>query len=148
VPRPIAPIRSIFVPSGATPNRSTRLQWPTSGHVITQYFGVWEHVSGWRVHTGLDVAGNYSSPIYAADDGIVIYSGWHGGYGYSIDLDHGNGMVTRYGHSSKLLVKVGDYVKRGQVIAMVGTTGWSTGPHLHFEVRINNRAVNPLGYLR
>lgn len=146
-PRPIASIGSIFRPQAATPNRATKLQWPTSGHSITQYFGGWEHVNGWRIHTGLDIDGDYSSPIYAADDGTVIVSGWGTGYGYHIDIDHG-GMVTRYGHASKLFVKAGEQVHRGQVIAMVGTTGFSTGTHLHFEVRIGGRAVNPIGYLR
>ncbi len=148
VPRPIAPIGSIFRPQAATPNRGSKLQWPTSGHSITQYFGGWEHVNGWRIHTGLDVDGDYSSPIYAADDGIVIVSGWGRGYGYHIDIDHGGGMVTRYAHASKLYVKAGEQVHRGQVIAMVGTTGFSTGTHLHFEVRIGGKAVNPIGYLR
>lgn len=148
IPRPIAPLKSIFVPPSASPNASTRFLWPTTGHVITQYFGVWECVSGCRVHTGLDIDGDYSSPIYAADDGVVIFSGWRTGYGYSIDIDHGGGVVTRYGHSSKLFVKVGDRVTRGQTIAMVGSTGYSTGTHLHFEVRIGNVAKNPIGYLR
>jgi murein DD-endopeptidase MepM/ murein hydrolase activator NlpD len=148
VPRPIAPIGSIFRPQAATPNRSARLQWPTSGHVITQYFGGWEHVNGWRIHTGLDVDGDYSSPIYASEDGIVTVSGWGTGYGYHVDIDHGGGMMTRYAHASKLYVKPGEQVRRGQVIAMVGTTGYSTGTHLHFEVRINGRPMNPIGYLR
>lgn len=149
IPKSIAPISSIFkAPPPASTNVSSHFLWPTSGHIITQYFGGWENVQGWRIHTGLDVGGNYSSPIYAADDGIVIISGWRTGYGNSIDIDHGGGYVTRYGHSSKLLVHAGEYVTRGQVIAMVGSTGYSTGPHLHFEVRINNKAVNPIPYLR
>lgn len=118
-----------------------RLLWPTSGHVITQYYG-------WK-HTGLDIDGDYTSPIYAAADGIVEKAGWNsGGYGLMILIDHPNGMKTRYGHSSKMFVKAGDPVKRGQVIAMVGTTGRSTGTHLHFEVYVNNARTNPLGYIR
>lgn len=148
VPRPIAPIASIFRPQAAAQNRSSKLQWPTSGRVITQYYGGWEHVRGWRVHTGLDVDGDYSSPIYASEDGIVLVSGWGTGYGYHVDIDHGGGMITRYAHASKLYVKPGEQVHRGQVIAMVGTTGYSTGTHLHFEVRISGRPVNPIGYLR
>ena len=147
-PRPIASLKNIFVPPSASANRSTRLLWPTSGHVITQYYGVWENVHGVRVHSGLDIDGHYDSPLYAAEDGVVTRAGWGTGYGYMVDIDHGGGLVTRYGHSSKLFVKAGDYVKRGQTIAMMGTTGWSTGTHLHFEVRIGGRTVNPISYLR
>ncbi len=147
-PRPIAPIGSIFKPPSASPNRSTRFLWPTSGRRITQYFGVWERVHGVRIHTGLDIDGDYSSPIYAAEDGIVIVAGWGTGYGLHIDIDHGGGVVTRYGHSSKLFVRPGERVKRGQTIAMIGSTGYSTGTHVHFEVRIGGRAVNPIPYLR
>lgn len=146
--RPIASLGSIFAPPPANPNRSTRLLWPTSGHRITQYYGGWECVRGCRVHTGLDVDGDYSSPLYAAEDGIVIVAGWGGGYGYHVDIDHGGGLMTRYGHASKLFVKPGEYVKRGQTIAMMGSTGFSTGTHVHFEVRINGRPVNPISYLR
>lgn len=118
-----------------------KLLWPTSGHVITQYYG-------WK-HTGVDIDGDYSSPIYAAADGVVEKAGWNtSGYGLMILIDHPNGYMTRYGHTSKMFVKVGDQVKKGQVIAMVGTTGRSTGTHLHFEVYTNNVRVNPLGYIR
>ncbi|MCC7357472.1 M23 family metallopeptidase [Candidatus Uhrbacteria bacterium] len=119
----------------------TRLLWPTSGHVITQYYG-------WK-HTGVDIDGDYSSPLYAAADGVVETAAWNsGGYGLQIIIDHPNGMKTRYAHSSKLFVKVGDTVKKGQVIAMMGTTGRSTGTHLHFEVYVNNKRTNPLTYIR
>ncbi len=119
----------------------TKLLWPTSGHVITQYYG-------WR-HTGLDIDGDYTSPLYAAADGVVEIAGWNsGGYGLMILIDHPNGMKTRYGHSSKLFVKAGDVVKRGQVIAMMGSTGRSTGSHLHFEVYANGKRTNPLVYIR
>ncbi len=119
----------------------TRLLWPTSGHVVTQYYG-------WK-HTGIDIDGDYSSPLYAAADGVVETAGWNsGGYGLQIIVDHPNGMKTRYAHSSKLFVKVGDSVKKGQVIAMMGTTGRSTGTHLHFEVYTNNKRANPLSYIR
>jgi len=119
----------------------TRLLWPTPGHVITQYYG-------WK-HTGVDIDGDYTSPLYAADDGVVTTAGWNtGGYGLMILIDHPNGMRTRYGHSSKLFVKVGDHVKRGQVIAMMGSTGRSTGSHLHFEVYVNGVRTNPLLYIR
>lgn len=119
----------------------TKLLWPTSGHVITQYYG-------WR-HTGLDIDGDFTSPLYAADDGVVSKAGWNsGGYGLMILINHPNGMMTRYGHASKLYVKPGDVVHRGQVIAMMGSTGRSTGSHLHFEVYVNGRRVNPLLYIR
>jgi murein DD-endopeptidase MepM/ murein hydrolase activator NlpD len=119
----------------------TKLLWPVPGHVITQYFG-------WR-HTGLDIDGDYKDAIYASEDGVVEVAGWNsGGYGLQVVINHGNGMKTRYAHSSKLLVKPGESVKRGQVLAMVGTTGRSTGTHLHYEVIINGKVVNPLAYTK
>lgn len=118
----------------------SKLFWPTSGHVITQYYG-------WK-HTGLDIDGDYDSPLYASHDGVITTAGWNnGGYGLQIIIQ-GDGVMTRYGHSSKIFVKVGDHVKRGQVIAMMGTTGRSTGTHLHYEVYINGKRTNPLSYLR
>ncbi len=128
-------------PPDAEPTSGSKLFWPTSGHSITQYYG-WQH-------TGLDIDGDFSSPIYAANDGVVEKAGWNtGGYGLMIMIDHPNGMKTRYGHTSKMFVKEGDEVKRGQVIAMMGTTGRSTGTHLHFEVYTNGARTNPLGYIR
>ena len=118
-----------------------KLFWPTSLHSITQYYG-------W-LHTGVDIDGDFTSPIYAADDGVVEKAGWNsGGYGLMIFIDHPSGLKTRYGHTSKMFVKVGDHVKRGQVIAMMGTTGRSTGTHLHFEVYIGDKRMNPLGYIK
>lgn len=103
---------------------------------------------GHEFHKGLDLNGEYGSPIHAAADGIVIRSDYDGGgYGNVVDIDHGNGYVTRYGHCSKLLVKVGDLVHAGEVIGKVGSTGHSTGAHLHFEVWINGQPVNPRPYL-
>jgi murein DD-endopeptidase MepM/ murein hydrolase activator NlpD len=108
--------------------------------VITQYYG-------WR-HTGLDIDGDYSSPLYAAHDGTVTTAGWNkGGYGLQVIVS-GSGVMTRYAHASKLFVTNGERVKKGQVIAMMGTTGRSTGTHLHFEVYINGSRVNPLAYIR
>lgn len=119
----------------------TRLLWPTSGHVITQYYG-------WR-HTGLDIDGDFSSPIYASEDGVVEKAGWNsGGYGLMILIQHSNGLVTRYAHASKMFVKAGDTVHKGEVIAMVGTTGRSTGTHLHYEVYVNGKRTNPLAYIK
>lgn len=118
-----------------------KLLWPTRLHVINQYYG-WQH-------TGVDIDGDYTDPIYAAGDGVVTTAGWNsGGYGLMILIDHGNGTITRYGHSSKIFVKAGDHVTQGEVIAMVGTTGRSTGTHLHFEVYVNNKRVNPLSYIK
>jgi murein DD-endopeptidase MepM/ murein hydrolase activator NlpD len=120
---------------------SSKLFWPTDLHVINQYYG-------WA-HTGVDLDGDYANAIYAAADGVVETAGWNnGGYGLQVVIDHQNGFRTRYGHSSKLFVKTGDHVKRGQVIAMIGTTGRSTGTHLHFEVYVNGKRVNPLTYIR
>lgn len=96
-----------------------------------------------RMHTGLDLAAPTGSPIYASDGGTVIRAGYYGGYGNCLDIDHGNGRVTRYAHCSKLLVSSGEQVYQRQQIALVGSTGNSTGPHLHFEVRLNGSAVNP-----
>jgi len=145
IPNVLTQQRPTNIPKPADADASklpqTRLLWPTPGHVITQYYG-------WN-HTGVDIDGDYSSPLYAAADGVVEKAGWNsGGYGLMILIDHPNGMKTRYGHASKLFVKVGDPVKKGQVIAMMGTTGRSTGTHLHFEVYINGNRANPLGYIR
>ncbi len=100
-----------------------------------------------RFHAGLDFAASYGSTIRAADSGTVIFAGWYGGYGRAIIIDHGKGITTLYGHSSELYVSEGQTVQRGQAIAAVGSTGLSTGPHLHFEVRSNGTPVNPANYL-
>ncbi|QLE59476.1 murein hydrolase activator EnvC [Nostoc sp. TCL26-01] len=111
---------------------------------------------GWRIHpilgyrrfhSGLDFAANYGSTIRAADSGTVIFAGWYGGYGKAVIINHGNGITTLYGHTSELYVVEGQAVQRGQAIAAVGSTGLSTGPHLHFEVRRNGSPVNPADYL-
>jgi murein DD-endopeptidase MepM/ murein hydrolase activator NlpD len=100
-----------------------------------------------RFHAGLDFAASYGSKIRAADSGTVIFAGWYGGYGRTVIIDHGNGMTTLYGHTSELYVSEGQAVERGQAIAAVGSTGLSTGPHLHFEVRRNGTPVDPANYL-
>jgi murein DD-endopeptidase MepM/ murein hydrolase activator NlpD len=111
---------------------------------------------GWRIHpilgyrrfhAGLDFAASYGSTIRAADSGRVIFAGWYGGYGRALIIDHGNGITTLYGHTSQLYVSEGQAVERGQAIGAVGSTGFSTGPHLHFEVRRNGTPVNPANYL-
>ena len=118
--------------------------WPAAGYVSSPYglrFG------GTEFHQGIDIAADMGTPIVATADGIVTAAGWNGGYGNMVDVDHGGGIVTRYGHASAVAVTPGQTVRRGQVIAYVGSTGYSTGPHLHYEVRVNGQPVNPAGYL-
>lgn len=117
--------------------------WPTTTKYISSPFG-WRGAS---MHTGIDLAGPKGLPIYAYKAGLVTFSGWNGNYGYMVKVDHGNGVSTWYAHSSQLLVNAGDTVSQGQTIALIGSTGWSTGPHLHFEMRINGAAVNPYPYI-
>jgi len=98
-------------------------------------------------HEGVDISASLGTPILAAAKGIVTFSGWKSGLGYTVEITHGYGYVTRYGHASKLLVQRGQEVTRGEVIAQVGSTGISTSPHLHYEVRIGGKAVNPMNYV-
>lgn len=123
--------------------------WPCSGN-ITSRFGYrnlsYSYASTY--HKGIDIANRSGTPIYAADGGTVTYAGWMSGYGYLVEIDHGNGYTTRYGHNSSLLVSVGQHVYKGQQIAKMGSTGNSTGTHCHFEVRYNDVPKNPLNYLR
>jgi murein DD-endopeptidase MepM/ murein hydrolase activator NlpD len=114
--------------------------WPLRGAITSGY-------GGRRGHTGIDIDGETGDTYYAAGDGVVTLAAWDGGYGNCILIDHGNGVQTRYGHSSRLLVRVGQRVSKGQPIGLVGSTGHSTGSHLHFEIIINGSTVNPLGYL-
>jgi len=100
-----------------------------------------------RMHDGIDIAASSGTPIHAAASGTVIYAGWMEGYGNLVVIDHGNGLSTAYGHQSSIAVGNGQAVAQGQTIGYVGTTGHSTGPHLHFEVRVNGAPVDPLGYL-
>jgi murein DD-endopeptidase MepM/ murein hydrolase activator NlpD len=129
--QPLAPIK---VPA------SKKLFWPTSSHKLNQYFG--------RGHTGIDIDGDVGSPIYAAEGGRAVTVGWNkGGYGLYIILEHADGRRTLYGHLSKVFISAGQQVTKGQNIANMGSTGRSTGPHLHFEVISGGRKLNPLSYL-
>ena len=122
--------------------------WPISGP-ITSEFGWRTHpiFGSQRFHSGLDIGGDYGMPIHAAAAGVVIEAGWIGGYGNTIMIEHGSGIVTLYGHNESLAVSVGQQVNQGDVIAYCGSTGNSTGPHCHFEVRLNGEPVSPLDYL-
>lgn len=123
---------------------TTPLGMPVNGPISSPYGFRW---NGTDFHPGVDIAVDYGSPIRATADGVVTTAGWNsGGYGNMVDIDHGNGIVTRYGHASSVVVSAGQHVKRGQVIAYVGSTGFSTGPHVHYEVRVNDRPVNPASY--
>lgn len=128
---------------------SGALAWPVSSHEITSDFGGRYHPIYGRYifHDGIDIAADYGEPVHAADGGTVIYAGWISGYGNTVMVDHGNGMTTLYGHNDSLAVSEGQGVSKGSVIAYAGSTGNSTGPHLHFEVRVNDDPQNPLGYL-
>lgn len=126
--------------------RQLVMVWPTPGYGwITSPFGMRADpfLGTQRRHTGLDIGAPYGAKIVAAESGKVILAQWYGAYGNAVVIDHGGKVTTLYGHSSKLLVKAGDTVSRGQTIAYVGSTGLSTGPHLHFEVRSNGTPVNP-----
>lgn len=125
-----------------------QLAWPVSG-VITSGFGWREHpIFGRQIfHSGIDIGVDEGTPVHAADSGTVVYSGWMDGYGYAVVIDHGNGISTLCAHNSDLAVSEGQSVSKGTVIAYAGSTGNATGPHVHFEVRVNGDPVNPLGYL-
>lgn len=127
---------------------STPSIWPTNGEV-TSRFGwrgsPWGRGSDW--HPGIDIANSTGTPIVATAAGEVVYSGWYSGYGNMVQIDHGDGVITVYGHNSENVVQVGQVVKKGQIIAYMGSTGYSTGPHVHYEVRVNGTVVNPANFL-
>ena len=123
--------------------------WPLQGY-ISSYFG-WRtnpFGGGWEFHKGIDICGYYGAPIRATADGTVKYVGWYGGYGYTVQIYHRDGIETIYGHLSRIAVKYDETIKKGQVIGYEGNTGFSTGAHLHYEIRVNGISVNPLGYLK
>ena len=126
------------------------MQWPSKASTrITSPFGMRNHpiLKVPKMHTGIDIGAGSGTDILAANAGTVITAGWNNSYGYMVMIDHGGGIVTLYAHASKLLVSTGNVVARGQTIAKVGSTGMSTGPHLHFEVRLNGVYKNPLDYV-
>lgn len=144
------PTNKVLLRGNKEPTNSTNLGkvpssgfiWPLSGGYISDTF----RSRGGR-HAGLDIAAPYGSSIYAVASGKVISAGWYGGYGNYITIDHGNGLQTSYAHSSKILVSVGKYVNQGDIIALVGSTGQSTGNHLHLEFNLNGRNVDPAIYV-
>lgn len=132
------------------PYSGGKLQWPVYGYYNISSGYVYRKKpigSGYETHTGLDIPAPQGTDIHAAAPGKVITSGWIRGYGYTIMIDHGGGLVTLYGHNSRLVASVGDVVDTGDVIAKCGSTGNSTGPHCHFEVRVNGKHTDPTPYL-
>ncbi|MBE3599234.1 MAG: peptidoglycan DD-metalloendopeptidase family protein [Limnochordaceae bacterium] len=151
-PDHLTPGMRIVIP-GASPRTVDRLvvagrlqrafSWPARGGISSPFGWRWG-----RMHEGIDIAVNTGTPVRAAAPGRVVYARWGGSYGYLVSVDHGDGVETRYAHNSRIVVREGQAVRRGQVLAYSGNTGNSTGPHVHFEVRFRGRAVNPLAYLR
>jgi murein DD-endopeptidase MepM/ murein hydrolase activator NlpD len=133
------PTRGISVPS----------RMPLEGASLTSNFGMRTHpvLGGRRQHQGIDLAAPTGTPVYATADGIIGRADWYSSYGLYISINHGASMETRYAHLSRLAVAAGDTVKKGDLIGYVGSTGRSTGPHLHYEVRVEGLAVNPIPYM-
>lgn len=135
--------------SGSTgdPNTETFLR-PGSGIITDDYGPRINPVTGEAgFHAGVDLGDPYGAPVYASKSGVIVYSDWISGYGNTIIIDHGSGVQTLYAHNSELLVSVGTYVSRGQTIAYVGSTGMSTGPHIHWEIRVNGQHIDPMPYV-
>ncbi|SHI90682.1 M23 family metallopeptidase [Propionispora hippei] len=146
---PAATLQQRPVTQAADPSlAATPSIWPVYG-TITSGFG-WRSSpleSGSELHQGLDIAVGTGTPVVATADGKVVQSGWAGGYGNLVKIDHGNGLETLYGHNDKVAVTVGQEVKKGQIISYAGSTGNSTGPHVHYEIRKSGTAVDPVAYL-
>lgn len=137
---PVSILKDILKPENLKNFVSNKLAWPTVGARITQYYS-------WR-HHAIDIANKSGTPLYATDAGVVEVAGWGTGYGNQIVIDHGGGRKSRYAHMSKFYVKKGDTVGKGETIGLMGSTGRSTGPHVHFEYIINGVKYNPLNYLK
>ena len=139
--------KSLEKPAGTVAIPSTE---PVKGMALTSGYGVRSDPFRGRaaMHAGIDLAAPIGTPIYATADGIVGRSEWAGGYGNLVELNHGRGIQTRFGHLSRSLVRAGQRVKRGDLIAYMGSTGRSTGSHLHYEVRIDGKAVNPVPFMQ
>lgn len=141
----------LFIPGGRLPLRQatavsrskvSRFLWPVRGELTSPFGYRWG-----RLHSGIDIANDVGTPVRGAMAGKVIFSGWCDGYGQTVILEHDRGYSSLYGHLSQSVVQPGQYVEAGEVIAYMGNTGWSTGPHLHFEVRLNDQPLNPLQVL-
>jgi murein DD-endopeptidase MepM/ murein hydrolase activator NlpD len=138
-----------FVPTADFSGNGVPSLWPVRGRITAGFGQRLDPFSGeGAFHSGVDICTPYGTRVEAGGDGIVLQAGWDSGYGNSIVVDHGYGMTTKYGHLSKVFVVVGQEVKRGEVIGAVGMTGKTTGPHLHYEVMVNDTPVNPMKYLR
>ncbi len=146
VGRPIDYSRVRSAISVSLPRMAFPGQLPLSVSAMTSGFGVRVHplLGGYRMHSGVDLAAPIGTPIHAPSDGVVGSAQWRGGYGLSGSLEHGGGIETRYGHMSNVNVFAGQRVRKGDTIGFVGSTGLSTGPHLHYEMRVNGQAVNPV----
>ncbi|MDH3755606.1 MAG: M23 family metallopeptidase, partial [Acidimicrobiia bacterium] len=126
----------------------TSFIWPVNGTVVSTFgFRIHPIFGTERFHSGIDINAGSGVPIAATAAGVVITAGWMDGYGNTVIINHGGGVTSLYGHQSALAVSVGGSVGQGEVIGYVGSTGWSTGPHLHFEIRIDSSPVDPLGFL-
>ncbi|MDP9018000.1 MAG: M23 family metallopeptidase [Candidatus Eremiobacteraeota bacterium] len=157
VAAPTAPLNEALLAQGiqpsaplsATPPTSAGFVWPASG-AVSSAFGPRQNPFGGApdFHPGIDIAAEQGSPILAASSGRVIQAGPDGGYGNVVVIDHGNGVTSKYGHCSQTFATVGQQVRAGEEIAAVGSTGHSTGPHLHFEVRLGDKPVDPSTFLR
>ena len=135
----------IFVMKARNHFEATPSQWPLYGRIASRYG---YRTTPWRgFHSGIDIRAPFGAPVHSTAKGRVEYSGWRQGYGRTVVIDHGNGISTLYGHNSKLLVNAGEVVKKGQAVALVGLTGYTTGTHCHYEVKIHGSAVNPISFL-
>jgi len=136
-------------PAISTPTLGFRALWPTIGLIMSHFGKRLSPVTGqWQTHTGIDISTRIGTPVRSTADGVVVFKGWDGAYGNTVILDHGGGYISRYAHLSHIYVSHGQTVHRGDIIGTVGVTGNATGPHLHFEINRNGRAMNPIKFLK